>query len=102
MANIFACMLICHVFCFYRPSTLIACALITDPYPCILTLPGGACTAHTLAAPAASADLYQRIFTSHRWCFYRPYFGRIRFDFSYWSAGFPSDALAITCMYYRG
>lgn len=29
---------------------------------------------------------------------HRPYFGRIRFDMSYWVAGFPADALAFTCI----
>mmetsp|Transcript_38079 Transcript_38079/g.84818 ORF Transcript_38079/g.84818 Transcript_38079/m.84818 type:complete len:945 (+) Transcript_38079:211-3045(+) len=33
--------------------------------------------------------------------FYKPYFGRLRFDMSYWAASFPSDALAFICIAYN-
>ncbi|KXZ47349.1 hypothetical protein GPECTOR_36g72 [Gonium pectorale] len=34
-------------------------------------------------------------------CFFRPYFGRLRFDMSYWAAGFPSAAMSMCAIYYN-
>ncbi|PNH09480.1 Glutaredoxin-C6 [Tetrabaena socialis] len=41
------------------------------------------------------------IFINLHWMAIAPYFGRVRFDMSYWAAGFPSAAMCMCAIYYN-